>query len=263
MELVITWRDKEIKLFDELQKEIKGSMLELEYTVQSDTMLLRVSGRSTKYVTDIVTKALARITASQIQLKEIEKLVNISLGKLSKSELGAVSKLTMAHAAENGMSVWDEWYVEKIEKRLRECFAYNKTLNIEGFLKFRMQDFVRLWKKCLEEVICRAVAEFEYWEYIELLKNILKKQKMICRKVIIKCEPSGGYRLFDSNGNSLSIVNITDSDMTANDKLLCSLMAVAPEEIIAENSPRFIASKVFQTINRVFEGKVTIEQTRD
>lgn len=263
MELVITWKDRELKLLDEMQNEIKGSMLELEYTVQADTMILGVSGGSAKHVTDTVTKALARIIASSIQLREIEKLVKISLGKLSDSELRAVCTLTMAFAAENGMSVRDEWYVNRIEKRLRECFATSKTLNIEGFLKFRMQDYVRLWNRCLEEVVCRAVAEFEYWEYIELLKNILRKQKMICRKVIIKCEPSGGYKLFDSNGNNLNIVNITDSDMTANDKLLCSLMAVAPEEIVAENSPRLISSKVFQTINKVFEGKVTIEQTRD
>lgn len=141
----------------------------------------------------------------------------------------------------------------------------NAVININGFITFRLQDYILE----LQEIVGRAVEEFlmdkEYNEFIKLLKYFVEIQEAKIDTLNIVLEENSKYNLYDEYGNIVNdeYLNMIEMEMDNNninyeDLLISSLITIAPNKIFIHKIDNLTNIEIIQTITRVFVDKVTI-----
>jgi len=128
---------------------------------------------------------------------------------------------------------------EKIKCNLIDYLRENDTLILDGYLRFRSEPYNNLIEKIIEKVVIDSQMEYEFEEFIQLLRYYLDTQvpKADVINLIIK---NDNYIMLDENNNKLDAENINSivkeyniDDLSRADLLLSSLIIMAPNKIIA------------------------------
>lgn len=169
---------------------------------------------------------------------------------------------------ENDSSFLNEWK-QKIKKRIYDYLINNNEIILEGFIRFRLKDFVKEIEEGVDRAVDDLLVEREYNEFIKLLRYFVEVQDPKIEEVHIQFDPDKGYILYDLNHNVINnkliedlAKEISDKDITQDDLLISSLITIAPERVVIHN-PNFIKnSEIINTINNVFYGKVKISDKK-
>ena len=152
-----------------------------------------------------------------------------------------------------------------IEDSLQEYFRNHRTISVDGFLNFRLRELICRIKSLADMCISEYLAEKEYEEYIELLKNFVKQQKSEYREVHIVTEEDGQHRIYNEEGVDITLKcleGFVDSNMAINasldDLMVTTLIAVAPNRIIMHNENKSNNPELVETIKGVFAGRIII-----
>lgn len=128
---------------------------------------------------------------------------------------------------------------QAIATRLLEYFHKNNWLNIEGFVRFRLQDYLMELEQALEEAIDEYLMEKEYDEFIRLLRYFVEAQEPRLEKVHVVLNPGNGFQLYDNENRSLSgeyldgfLVDMADSELNYEDLLISALITMSPRQVI-------------------------------
>ena len=125
-----------------------------------------------------------------------------------------------------------------IQKEIFDYFLENKTLIIDGYLKFRPKSFHNLIEKSIELVLGDFQLEVEYNEFIDTLKFLIESQtsEIDLVNIVIK---DGQYILMDSNFNELNhhhigmiLENLYYGEVSDADVLLSTIIALSPKNIL-------------------------------
>lgn len=68
---------------------------------------------------------------------------------------------------------------------LKDCFAENPNLNIEGFIRFRLRDRLEVWRTAVDAAIDDAFSLSEYSELLSLLDIISSLDGSLCTVTVI------------------------------------------------------------------------------
>lgn len=258
MEFTLAWQDDKLEVLSELRAAMPCELY-TQYTVNEGIMLLTAEPAVLTSRNEIST-SIARVIAGTVQKGAIENISKKALHELSIRERNTVNMLTRLRISQKGMSGKNSSYIACIASRVKDCLG-KQPLHLEGFLCFRMRDYVLSWAHCMDEVINRVIQEHEYSEYIKILKDILSAQPDSGECIYISSMGDGRFKISDRNGICIldgSSIFAMERGLSPEDELICSLLMKAPAEIIIADSVNNLSTAAFETIMRVFEGKVRL-----
>lgn len=155
-----------------------------------------------------------------------------------------------------------------IVKRIQSCIMENNSINIEGFLTFRLRELNSDIEAIVEKTVEKFMVEKEYGEFIKLLKYFVEIQESKIDEVHIINKKDGSYVLKDRYGidimeklkEDVGIVKYP-GDVKLDDMLISALITSCPKIIVihcAQNNPN---KELMETIKNVFEERVTFSTT--
>ena len=154
----------------------------------------------------------------------------------------------------------EDFIKETIYSKVSEFIIENNGLNLEGFLKFRMKDF--LSDIALEEHLIKRDKK-EFLDSLKYFIDIQEEKMGLLRITIMK---DGRFILSDENGNEIENLNneeiislALEEDLNNEDMLISAIMTLCPKKIeILDNSNNKKSKDVIEIVNLLFEGKVTV-----
>ncbi|MGI9950957.1 putative sporulation protein YtxC [Moorellaceae bacterium AZ2] len=158
------------------------------------------------------------------------------------------------------------WRGEALVRRLKEYLQENSYLNIDGFVQFRLPDYLMELERAAEEAVEEYIVEKEYDEFICVLKYFVEIQEPRVERVHVVLTPKGGFQLYDGENRSLErdylegfVVDMGDSELNYyEDLLLSALITLAPRQIILHGSEKGKARGITHTIKNVFGERVRL-----
>lgn len=151
---------------------------------------------------------------------------------------------------------------EFLSNAVLKYISYNKSLTLDGFVTFRVKDYIN----CLDNIVDFSVSQFvvnrEYAEFIELLRmyiNSKESEVEIIHLIYVNEESI----LLDENKNIISLTKnnlnskyLSDITFSSNDYALNSLLSLLPRRIIVHLvSP---SDDFINTIKLIFENRIAI-----
>lgn len=153
-----------------------------------------------------------------------------------------------------------------IGMRIKEYLSENITMDLEGFMRFRLKDFIDDLKGNLKNQTDKIIIEREYNEFIKLLRYFVEVQEPKVTEVHVYTSEEGKYTILDAQLKPIDFglmedmaKELTDDELSQDDLLISSLITIAPGRIFIHGWDRIRNKQLLGTIENVFIGKVTME----
>ena len=139
-----------------------------------------------------------------------------------------------------------------LKQKIAEYFSTQRTLVLEGFLRFRMQEFLMLWELAVEQATARVLMNKEYGELIETLKRFVDGR--ICRVAALSVciHADGTITLRDENDVRIEYVDC------APEGILNLLVNMAPMKLTVYDLSGKEKNRLTEAIVRVFGDRVKL-----
>jgi putative sporulation protein YtxC len=154
-------------------------------------------------------------------------------------------------------------YLRRKNKVLQKLLGFlhnNNHLVIDGFIKFRLKDYLSELRDASDKAVDDFLIEREYEEFIQLLKHFVEVQEPRTDLVHVLLKAEGGFKLFDAQMKVIRsdylegfIIDLVDREASCEDLLISALITVAPKKIIAHLRYN---DNAFETIKSVFTSRV-------
>lgn len=155
---------------------------------------------------------------------------------------------------------------ETIYNKINEFITDNNDLNLEGFLRFRMKDFISYISILSDIALEEHLIKRDKKEFLDSLKYFIEIQEEKMELLRITIMKDGNFILSDENGNEVEnlnneeLMNLAKSEDLSNDDILISaIMTLCPRKIeIFDNSNNRKSKDIIEMVNLLFEEKVTV-----
>lgn len=150
---------------------------------------------------------------------------------------------------------------EKIFYRVREFLEHNKTINIEGFIQFRLKEYTTEIEELIEKVVDEYLIEKEYMDFIKLLKYFVEIQEPK-KEIVHVIMRNKGFDLLDGKLKHISHDFLKDfkdeilnNEIDKDDLLISVLISIAPKKVVI-HSKKKLNNEIIDTLKNVFEDKI-------
>lgn len=216
--------------------------------------------------------ALAEFFVAHWEVNMVRALVAAARKDLSPREAASVARtaldfLTVAPQAAPRTSRLLQFLGRRafIAQRLQDYLADNDQIHLEGFVTFRLKEYM-LW---LEEAVQRALDDFlldrEYREFIKVLKVFVDHQEARVGLVhVISGSGGQGFVLAHADGEILSqdelvemVADVAKGEIHYGDLLISALISIAPQRLLLHNPHSYLPAETVETIKGIFAGRVS------
>ena len=139
----------------------------------------------------------------------------------------------------------------------------NKSIVLDGFLNFRIKDYISILEEVVDEAVNNFVIEKEYLEFISLLKMYVNSQNSTCDVVHLVYNNENSV-LLDKDKNVIDVSDdvfkakyLSDISFSSNDYALNSLLTIVPKKIYIHLLDNCI-DEFIHTLSLIFENRVEI-----
>lgn len=211
---------------------------------------------------------LADYIINQYEIKLLSRIININYCYFSVGERKEILKIAIKNLndIENKNLLNSLYSIRRkniIIKKLMEYFETNSDINIDGFVTFRLQDYLKDLECIIEKAVDDYLMEREYKEFIRLLKYFVEVQEPKLEEVHIIVSPESKYFMYDEKHNEITnsciedfMCEVTEGEMNYDDLLVSSLITLAPQNVIIHGIEKMKNKELLDTIKNVFSGKV-------
>lgn len=273
-ENVIQQIDKELQILKE--ESINYSIKEVDFEgetsvechIEDETSF---SNKSNQYelLKYHVSNALADHVIQQYEEKLLIRIINSNYGYFNSSDKKEILRISLKIIKNDDKVFFNTLFQIRrrnmIVKKLMEYFESSSSIILDGFVNFRLKEYI----KELEDIIDNAVDDFlierEYKEFIRLLRYFVEIQDSKFNFVHVIMQYDDKYILLDENKQEITndciqefITELPETEINHDDLLVSSLITLAPKSIIIHNWERFKNQKLLDTIKSVFSGKVIL-----
>jgi len=249
-----------------------------EYTA-GDTVFIRcglkegfmsklIENRSSEDFKYMLAQVLCDVIIDNYEAKILRKIIKEYYQYLTEYERELIYDSTVKLlAADDGYR--DGFYGQTRRTRIiRKILNYLKSENfiiIDGFVNFRLNDYIKELEDLVERVVEEYIAEREYNEFIKLLRYFVEIQE--CKVEVVNIVPldKGGYMLIDSKNSPINCecfeelrAEIGDSDISFDDLLISTLITIAPNKVIIHDCQNFKNKELFRTITNIFYDRIKL-----
>jgi len=144
-------------------------------------------------------------------------------------------------------------------RRLTEYLEGHRALNVDGFITFRLKDYIEALEHSVDEAVDDFLLEREYREFVRLLRYFVDVQAPKTEAVHVLMHESGQFELRDANLQPLEgeldadfHFESQDTEINLDDLLVSSLITLAPKEVVVHGIPRALELQSVRTVRQVF-----------
>ncbi|CAH2212342.1 putative sporulation protein YtxC [Tepidibacter aestuarii] len=230
--------------------QLKG-LIEIDIPVDEDKQQTKL----------LICSQLTNFIINTVKNKVLKEVVNTSYRNTYLSEVDNIYKCSL------GLFNSKEKEIKQILfNRMYTYLSDNDYLNINGFIKFRLRDFMDYVLELKDRGFEEYLIEKDYNEFINLLKYFVDVQEEKIDILKLYIEKDGTFKLYDKHDRNLEENYIEDifnialkQNMNEEDFLISALITLCPKQIyIQDNLENNVSKEIIETINAIFEGRVTI-----
>jgi len=151
----------------------------------------------------------------------------------------------------------------KILQSLIEYLGNHNEINLNGFILFRLKDYLLELNETVEKAVEDFLVDKEYNEFIKLLKYFVDVQEAKSDIVHVVFDEEARFRLYDKHNRILNEDNINsvavefaESNINQDDLLISALITIAPNDIYIHKRSALKSSKIIETLEKIFPNKV-------
>lgn len=152
----------------------------------------------------------------------------------------------------------------RINQKLIDFLKYNNHIIVDGFIRFRLKEYVAELRDATEKAVDEFLMEREYREFIQLLQYFVEVQEPRMELVHLHVSESGGFKLFDEQMQPVRsdcmegfFLDMLESELNFEDLLISALINIAPRKIQIHRTGHNNHSVMMDTIKSVFAGRVS------
>ncbi len=142
--------------------------------------------------------------------------------------------------------------ISMLKTMLTAFLKQHTAMHVEGFLRFRMQEYNQCLERILRHITDIYRSEKEYEAFVEILTCLLEEQESQYAEVHLFAENPDAYYLLDEHMQLLFAVEGAHLPMRGEEVLLHLLVILAPRWVILHSKRGWEAQNTFRTIGLVF-----------
>lgn len=238
-------------------------------SVSDDKEIDEKSAQSYNLLMAHVSNALADYIIRQYEEKLISRVINSNYCYFNTSEKQEILNLALRIIRNDDKNFLNSIFQIRrrniIVRKLLDYFEGSNNLILDGFVNFRLKDYI----KDLEDIVDKAVDDFlmerEYKEFIRLLRYFVDIQDPKFDVIHIIVRYDSKYILLDEDRREITneciqefVNEINEGEINYDDLLVSSLITLAPKKIIIHSAGQFRNKELLETIKNVFSGRVLI-----
>ena len=226
-----------------------------------ENIIIHYQGKNNLKFYDFLGSILQEIIVEFYEEKLIKQLINYNYFYFDEYERDKITQncLELKDSEEYKMLIENQNYVKN---KIMNYAQENKTIVLDGFVYFRLQDYIKCLDNLADTAVNQFVIEKEYTEFINLLR-IYVESRLPEFSLLHLIYNKGESILLDSEKNVVSISDniynakyLSDISFSSNDYALNTLLTLLPEKIeihLIDEEDEFI-----NTIKLIFEDRVSI-----
>lgn len=151
----------------------------------------------------------------------------------------------------------------RITHRLMDYISTNRTINVEGFINFCMQDYLTELKFAVEVAMEELRNQKEYNDFVNLLRYFVDTQIPKIYEVNLMMGANGIFYLWDGLGTKIEenyinyyLDEMLIDEINLDDVLISILITIAPRKIVLHNVSNRNSEPV-EMIKSVFKEKIS------
>ena len=156
----------------------------------------------------------------------------------------------------------------RVRQRLAEYLERHNTLVVDGFVTFRLQDYVGELVAAVDRAVDDFLLEREYREFVGLLRHVVDSQPQ--RPAVAHCvfDASGAFSLQDDGGRAVGTEFLEGvgpeaaaRDIGVEDLMVSALITVAPHAVrlhVPDGAGVALSQDALGTLREVFGEQVTV-----
>jgi len=211
-----------------------------------------------KSIADII----AEIVMDKLEINIVDNIIRHKYSQFNSKERMKIEQFTLDHLNKR------DKLLQKINiiSRLLQYLDKYRNLNIEGFVRFRLKDYVQQLTLAVDRAADDLIIEKEYNEFIDLLKYFIDIQQPQIPLVHVIRKEDQSFKILDSDEKIIKteymegyIAELMDGEVKYEDLLVSALINLSPGKIILH----FNDYEIEEAIKNIFEDRVTICQGCD
>lgn len=237
--------------------EVNGIMPLFQLDKRLDALILKVSEKIADWiVSDKEEELLRALIMKEFDYKQDQDISSI----LSYYRQMLQMEMTDEYFEQRDMVLRRK---EKIRQAIGSFLQENTVLNIEGFIRFRLNEYTEELREIAEYAIDEFLMDQQYREFISLLQYFvyIQEAKIPLAHLIHK----GGNEFLllneqmekiDTTGDTTLTIEMLEKDINFEDVIVSTLISVSPQLIYIHTRDPDV--QIIQTISQIFENRVEI-----
>lgn len=244
------WAERGVNV--SVRESLKGELLVFHCEIQGSGDSVRED--VLREIKDSVANELTHIIIDEYERILVTRLIDENYAYLStrdreiiKRKVGAVLNGKSGHGSDLKEGVERSRRKSRVWARLAEYLEKENEIVLEGFITFRLKEYLEGLFDTVEEVAEDYLTEREYREFLRLLKHFMSRQKNKAVEVNV-VRRSDGYILYDDKMKPVEgevgrfLEKPPDGmDLGIDDMIVSAVVTLAPDRVIwhgsKENSP--------------------------
>ena len=242
--------------------EIKPVVISTNKFKNYKNIIIHYSGNEIKKFIHEVSCILACLVIDELEESFIKKLILKNYFYFDFNERKHIVDMCFDIFTDDFNLYFDKKYnclINDFESYLKN----NKSIILNGFLNFRIKDYMSILEEVVDEAVNNFVIETEYLEFISLLKMYVNSQKSTCDIVHLIYNNESSI-LLDKDKNIINVSDdvfkakyLSDISFSSNDYALNSLLTLIPKKIYIHLIDNCI-DEFIHTLSLIFESRVEI-----
>lgn len=223
-------------------------------------IIIHYTGNDEPLFLSKVSSILCFLVIDELEEDLLKRLLFKNYFYFDSIERNKILAICYDYMADNFFHMFDKKY-NILYNIFYSFLSTNKSIVLNGFINFRLKEYLDILDDVLNEAVSHFVIEKEYIEFISLLKLYINSQPYGCELVHIICLSSESI-LLDENKNLIIVTDdifkakyLSDISFSSNDYILNSLLTLLPKKIYIH----LIDNKIDEFVNTlqlVFEDKI-------
>ena len=205
-----------------------------------------------------IEKEIAEWIVDHYEYNIIRDILNKNYEGLTEDELVEIVHLVVNHLESDRDS-----REKKIEKCLKNYLKTENEINLQGFVRFRLKEYRRELEEVIDDIIDEYVVEKEYYSFIDLLKEFIEYQPSDVKTLNISISENRIVYKNEYGENMDKYIEKSvffDESLTDEDKLLTTLVMLAPKQLNIELDEKYEKAEIKRTIELIFGDRVNFSK---
>lgn len=253
-------KDLQNFLINEINKSGIDNILYSKHSFKIyDNVIIHYKGSDVEAFYDFLSKTLSRSIEIFYEHKKVRRLIQFEYFYFDRNDKKIIFdeyKILINKISNHEKKL----KFNKINIPMKNYLKDNKSIVLEGFLNFRLREYIAYLRDLLQESVNQFIIDKEYIEFVNLLKDYVDSKipnKDIVNLVYVNNEAI----LLSQNGNIIKLDEfdskyLSDISFSNNDYVLNTLVGLLPKQIILHLSTP--EDNFIKTIELIFGDKVKI-----